>query len=62
MKELIKTLLKHFYLIDICLNVELNVLFDRLTVRNKYIHFEDINVIFFFNIEGTVKEEHLGER
>lgn len=49
------------YLIDICLNVELNVLFDRLTVRNKYIHFEDINVIFF-NIEGTVKEEHLGER
>lgn len=47
MKELIKTLLKHFYLIDICLNVELNVLFDRLTVRNKYIHFEDINVIFF---------------
>lgn len=61
MKELIKTLLNHFYLIDICLNVELNVLFDRLTVRNKYIHFEDINVIFF-NIEGTVKEEHLGER
>lgn len=47
MKELIKTLLKHFYLIDICLNVELNVLFDRLTVRNKYIHFKDINVIFF---------------
>lgn len=47
MKELIKTLLKHFYLTDICLNVELNVLFDRLTVRNKYIHSEDINVIFF---------------